>query len=97
MMSRIPGNVLTVEQLDNLGLALLEMAKEMWVMKDRQMVTEALLQEKNLLLELDSYQPGPELSGRLAAERDRFLANLTSILFDDAKTVNPNGRKETLR
>ncbi len=96
-MTRIPGNVLTVEQLDNLGLALLEMAKEMWVMKDRQMVTEALLKEKNLLLELDAYQPGPELSARLAAERDRFLASLTSILFDDAKTVSPNGRKESLR
>ncbi len=96
-MTRSAGTVLTVEQLDNLGLAILEMAKEMWVMKDRQMVTESLLKEKNLLLELDTYQPGPELSGKLAAERDRFLASLTSILFDDARTVNPNGRKETVR
>jgi hypothetical protein len=96
-MTRSAGTVLTVEHLDNLGLAILEMAKEMWVMKDRQMVTESLLKEKNLLLELDTYQPGPELSGKLAAERDRFLASLTSILFDDARTVNPNGRKETVR
>jgi hypothetical protein len=96
-MTRSTGSVLTVEQLDNLGLALLEMAKEMWLIKDRQMVTESLLREKNLLAELDSYQPGPELSARLAAERDRFLTTLTGILFDDAKVVKPNGRKETLR
>lgn len=96
-MTRIPGKALTIEQLDNLGLAVLEMAKEMWVMKDRQMVTESLLKEKNLLPELDAYQPGPELLVRLAAERDRFLATLTSLLFDDTKTVGPNGRKETSR
>jgi hypothetical protein len=96
-MTRTAGSILTVEQLDNLGLAILEMAKEMWVMKDRQLVTESLLREKNLLPELDAYQPAPELSGRLAAERDRFLAGLTSILFDDAKAVQPNGRKETSR
>ncbi len=96
-MTRIPGKALTIEQLDNLGLAVLEMAKEMWVMKDRQMVTESLLKEKNLLPALDAYQPGPELSARLAAERDRFLATLTSLLFDDTKAVGPNGRKETSR
>ena len=84
-MTDIRDRLLTPAQLDNLGLAVLEMAKELWVMKDRQLVTESLLREKNLLPELDSHQPGPELSARLAAERDRFLAALTSILFDDRK------------
>ena len=82
-MSSAARSFLTPAQLDNLALALLEMAKEMWVMKDRQMLTEALLREKSLLLELDSFQPGPELSASIAAERDRFLGALTSILFDD--------------
>ena len=75
-MVDIRERLLTPAQLDNLGLAMLEMAKEMWVMKDRQMVTESLLREKNLLPELDTYQPGPELSARLAAERDRFRSSV---------------------
>ncbi len=50
-------------------------------MKDRQMITEALLSEKGLLADLDTYQPGPELSDRIASERKRFLAAFSSALF----------------
>lgn len=96
-MSTTTRTLLIPAQLDNLGLALLEMAKEMWVLKDRQMVTEALLREKNLLPELDSFQPGPELTARLAAERDRFLAALTSILFDDKSKADHPTAMETPR
>ncbi len=74
---------LTPDQLDNLGLALIEMAKEMWVMRDRQMVMEAMLREKGLLADVDTYQPGPELTARIAAERDRFLRDFTGVLFDN--------------
>ena len=52
---------LTPDQIDNLGYAVLELAREFWVMKDRQMITEALLQQKGLLAELDSFQPPPGL------------------------------------
>jgi hypothetical protein len=80
-MSKASRNALTPDQLDNLGFALIEMAKEMWVMKDRHMVTEALLREKGLLADLDSYQPGPELADRIASERKRFLGVFSSALF----------------
>jgi hypothetical protein len=80
-MSKATRKALTPDQLDNLGLALIELAKELWVMKDRQLITEALLKEKGLLAELDSYQPGPELTGLLAEERKRFLAAFASVLF----------------
>jgi hypothetical protein len=80
-MSKVSRRALTPDQLDNLGFALIEMAKEMWVMKDRQMITEALLSEKGLLADLDTYQPGPELSDRIASERKRFLAAFSSALF----------------
>ncbi len=75
--------LLTPDQLDNLGLALIEMARELWVMKDRQMVMEAMLSDKGLLADVDAYQPGPELAARLAAERDRFLRDFTAVLFDN--------------
>jgi hypothetical protein len=80
-MNRASRKALTPDQLDNLGFALFELAKEMWVMKDRQMVTEALLTEKGLLAELDSYQPGPELAARIASERKRFLGAFSGALF----------------
>jgi hypothetical protein len=80
-MSRASRKALTPDQLDNLGLALIELAKEMWVMKDRQMVTEALLSEKGLLADLDAYQPGPELAGLISSERKRFLGAFSSALF----------------
>jgi hypothetical protein len=75
---------LTPDQLDNLGMALIELAKEMWVMRDRQLVTEAMLREKGLLADVDAYQPGPELTARLSAERARFLGDFTAALFDNA-------------
>jgi hypothetical protein len=80
-MSKTSRKALTPDQIDNLGFALLELAKELWVMRDRQMITEALLSEKGLLADLDAYQPGPELSDRIAAERKRFLGAFSSALF----------------
>jgi hypothetical protein len=80
-MSKASRKALTPDQLDNLGFALIEMAKEMWVMKDRQMVTEALLREKGLLADLDSYQPGADLADKIASERKRFLGALSDALF----------------
>lgn len=69
---------------DVLGLALVTLAKEVWVIRDRQIVTEALLAEKGLLQELDTYQPSPELAEKLAAERDRFVRGITTILLTGA-------------
>ncbi len=80
---------LTPDQLDSLGFALLEMAKEVWIIKDRQLVTEALLRERNLLGDLDAYQPDPELSARIAAERERFIGSLTAVLFDAQSRSGP--------
>ena len=80
-MGNASRKALTAGQLDNLGLALIELAKEMWVMKDRQMITEALLSEKGLLADLDNFQPGPDLSNRIASERKRFLGAFSSALI----------------
>jgi len=81
---------LTPDQIDNLGLALIGLAKELWAMRDRQLVMEALLQERGLLGDLDAYQPGPELTERLAAERQRFLDNLVTGLLDSGDAKLPH-------
>jgi len=79
---------LTPNQLDNLGLAVISLAKELWVVKDRQMVAEALLKEKGLLADLDSFQPDADLAAKLASERQRFMQDLTTALLE---TPSPQG------
>jgi len=79
---------LTPNQLDNLGLAVISLAKELWVVKDRQMVAEALLKEKGLLADLDSFQPDADLAAKLASERQRFMQDLTTALWE---TPSPQG------
>jgi len=75
-------SILQPVHIDRVALALIGIAKELWVVKDRQIITEAFLREKNIIAELDTYQPGPELAARLGAERERFLGALASTLFD---------------
>lgn len=63
------------ENLDGVFNALMEVASELWVLRDRFTVLEELLEEKGSVTreDLDRFQPGPELSARLAADRSRFL------------------------
>ena len=66
---------------DAIGLALVTLVHEVWVMRDRQMVTEAMLRERGLLGDIEAYQPGPELAERIAGERDRFVGAITTMLL----------------
>lgn len=81
-------SLLTPDQLDNLGLAVISLAKELWIVKDRQLVAETLLKQKGLLAELDTFQPDPDLAAKLAAERQRFMQDLMTALLE---TPSPNG------
>lgn len=69
---------------DATGLALLSLTREIWIIKDRLMITEALLQRQGLLGEIDSFQPDEDLAAALAAERDRFITAITTILSTGA-------------
>jgi hypothetical protein len=75
-------SLLTPDQLDNLGLAVISLARELWIVKDRQLVAEALLRQKGLLLELDTFQPDAELAAKLASERSRFMKDLMGALLE---------------
>jgi len=86
MMTEFKRKMLKPDQIDNLAMAMIELAKELWVVKDRQIVTESLLQEKGLFGALDTYQPSEELSARLKVERERMLSGFMALLLDDGKT-----------
>jgi hypothetical protein len=85
-MTEFKRKMLKPDQIDNLAMAMIELAKELWVVKDRQMVTESLLQDKGLFGALDNYQPSEELTARLKIERERMLSGFMALLLDDGKT-----------
>ena len=63
------------EDMDKLGQALLTLASELWAVKDRQFVTEAVLRAKGIDIseEVDTYTPDPELEAKLAEERQDLV------------------------
>lgn len=69
--------------VDRLLGMVMTLAGELWVLKDRQRVTELLLAEKGTLTveDLDSYDPTPEEAARLAEERQAFVKSLMDNLL----------------
>ncbi|RSN72092.1 MULTISPECIES: hypothetical protein [Actinomadura] len=64
--------------LDGVFNALMEVASEVWVLRDRFAVLEELLDERGAVTreDIELHRPSPELRERLAAERARFLERL---------------------
>ncbi len=73
---------LRCEDIDQLGKALLTLAKELWVLKDRQAILEAALQEAGITSSelLDRYNPDEALLEKLAQERAAMIGELLSAL-----------------
>ena len=70
------------EDIDNVGQALMTLAKELWVVKDRQMVTEAVLAKRGIDISEDvsRFQPDAALEAKLKAEREALVKKLTQDL-----------------
>lgn len=68
----------SAEDLDGVLAVALEIASELWVLKDRFSVLEQLLDERGSVTreELDRYQPSGDLAARLKDDRERFLRRL---------------------
>jgi hypothetical protein len=64
--------------IDRLLQMLLELAAELWAVKDWQFVVNRLLEERGVLTlaEVQQYQPSAEDQQRLAAEREKFVQRL---------------------
>lgn len=78
----LPLQNLQPEDLDRLGKAVITLAKELWVLKDRQRVLEAALADKGILTSelLDGWQPDAALSAALEKDRAAFIDSLLKAL-----------------
>ena len=84
-MPNRPASLLLPSQIDDLGLALITLARELWVTKDRQIVLENMLQKKGLIEDVGALQPDEALIAKLAEERNRFIQSLNAILLRSAE------------
>ena len=83
-MADSSASLLLPKQIDDLGLALISLARELWVTKDRQIVLESMLQKKGLIDDVAALQPDDALVAKLAEERTRFIEGLSAILMRSA-------------
>lgn len=67
---------------DPLAQALLTLAKELWSLRDRQIVLETVLTEKGIdvATAVERYQPRGAIKARLDTERQQFLDSLVATL-----------------
>ncbi|MCA3254047.1 MAG: hypothetical protein INF91_00345 [Alphaproteobacteria bacterium] len=76
------GRMLKPDQLDDLGRALLVLTRELWVVKDRQRILEAVLDAHGIDASkaVRDHQPDAALSAELEAERIRFTKAVIEAL-----------------
>ncbi|MFC6153726.1 hypothetical protein [Nocardioides yefusunii] len=77
------------DRLDDITRMLTEVASELWILKDRTMVLEALLAEAGVTTPaaVEAYQPSPETAQAIAKERAAFSARIFGAVFDNEKRL----------
>ena len=73
-------------QIGDLGLAVLTLTRELWVVKDRMRILEAVLEEHGIDAHqaIERYQPDEALSAELAKEGEALAERIVSSLAGDA-------------
>ena len=74
--------ILSADQIDDLGEALLTVAAELWATIDRMRILEEVLKSHGIdaQREVDRFEPGPELKAELTRKREAFVASITRAL-----------------
>lgn len=72
--------ILRGDQLDEFARALLTLAKELWVVKDRQRILEAAIAKAGVTIDVDAFKPDAALTEALAAERTRYVDEIMASL-----------------
>lgn len=68
-------------QIDNLGTAVLVLARELWVVKDRLAVMEKVLEKYGIpASEINAFQPDEVFEAELQAQRQRLIDTVVSAL-----------------
>lgn len=77
------------EKIDALLRMNTELLSELWIMRDRMMVLEYLLEKKSGLTrqEIDGFEPPPELESELLAERDALVRRVVGAPWNDHWSV----------
>jgi hypothetical protein len=77
------------EKIDALLRMNTELLSEFWIMRDRMMILEHLLEKKAGLSrqDIDDFEPPPELESELLAERDALVRRVVGAPWNDHWTV----------
>ena len=74
-------SILSDTRLDDIGEALIALTREIWVLTDRQMVLEAVLQDQGIdTAVIDDFQPDDELAASMESRRMLIINNLLTAL-----------------
>lgn len=72
-------------QIDNLGTAVLVLARELWVVKDRLAVMEKVLEKHGIpASEINNFQPDETFEAELKAQRQALLDAVADALSNKA-------------
>lgn len=73
---------LQVEQIGDVGQAILTLTRELWVVKDRLRILEVVLEAKGIDVTeaIDSFQPDEALASELAREGQALAARIVECL-----------------
>ncbi len=79
-------HILTVDQLDSLGEAILALTSEVWILTDRLMVLEEVLKSTGIdvAAAVETFVPPPAFEKRLDSRRDQLIAAVLSALQGEA-------------
>lgn len=86
-----PGRETLVDSdVGNVGLALIALTREVWIMRDRMAVMEAVMAEKGIDIseEIDRYQPSAEMQAELKAEGSKLLGTVLRTLSGTSSSSN---------
>lgn len=73
--------ILGVEQIDDLGAAIIALTRELWVVVDRVTMLETLLARHGIpIAELDTLQPDEATAALLATKRERLIGTMVAAL-----------------
>jgi len=66
--------------------ALAALAEQVWVLKDRQIVTEQVLAAKGMDVhdEIEHFQPDADLAARMDEQRQHFIATVLASFREDS-------------
>jgi hypothetical protein len=74
--------ILKPDQIDDVAKAVLALARELWVTRDRMILMEGVLAERgiDIAAAIDAHVPDAALQARLDNERDRLIGAVVDAL-----------------